>query len=241
MLDTILFDLDGTLLAMDTELFTKKYFKELALKVEDFFTPEEITKQLWTSTDYMINNGDKNKTNEEAFYEDFYNNVSHKAEVLNPILDEFYRDDFNNVRSVSQENEDMKRSVKQLKDKGYNLVVATNPLFPKTAILNRIEWAGLDKDDFILITSFENMHFCKPNLNYYREILENIDKKPSNCLMVGNDINEDMIVSEIGIKTFLIDEFVIGDMKNDKNIDKSGNYKEFYEFIRTLPDLNTKK
>lgn len=239
MLDTILFDLDGTLLAMDTDIFIKKYFRELALKVEDFFTPEEISKQLWRSTAYMIKDRDKNKTNEEAFYEDFYRNINYKAEDLNPILDEFYREDFNKVRDVSKENEYMKEAVRLLKDKGYKLVVATNPLFPESAILNRIEWAGLDKKDFEFITSFEHMHFCKPNLDYYREILHNIEKDPSNCLMVGNDVDEDMVVKEIGMKTYLINEFPIGEISASKNIDHSGTYEEFYKYAKELPSLKS--
>lgn len=237
MLNTILFDLDGTLLPMDTEAFTKRYFKELSIKLKDFFTPEEITSHLWNSTKYMVGNTETHKTNEEAFYEDFYKNIRHEREVLNPILEEFYEKDFNKVRDVSNQNDHMIKSVNLLKEKGYNLVVATNPLFPQTAILNRIEWAGVSKEDFNFITSFEKMHFCKPNLDFYREILENIDKKPKSCLMVGNDIKEDMIAKEIGIETYLISDFVIGDIKEDKNIDHKGDYKDFYRFVKSLPSL----
>ncbi len=193
MITTILFDLDGTLLPMDTELFTKKYFKELAIKLKDYFTPEEITKNIWGSTKYMISNVDSNKTNEEAFFEDFYERIEHEAEVLNPIFEDFYEKDFNNIKSVASQNKYMINAVSLLKEKGYNLVVATNPLFPERAVLHRIEWAGLNVEDFMFITSFEKMHYCKPQLKFYEEILTNINKKPTNCLMVGNDIEEDMI------------------------------------------------
>jgi len=237
MLTTILFDLDGTLLPMDTEVFTKKYFQELAIKLKDYFTPEEIAKTVWTSTKYMISNVDANKTNEEAFFEDFYERVNHEAEILDPIFEDFYEKDFNNIKNVAAKNKHIIESVSLLKDKGYNLVVATNPLFPERAILHRIEWAGLNVEDFMFITSFEKMHFCKPQLNFYKEILNNIKENPENCMMVGNDIDEDMIAKEIGMKTYLIKDHIIGTVKEQKNIDYSGNYEDYYEFVKALPSL----
>lgn len=237
MINTILFDLDGTLLPMDTDLFIKKYFKALSIKLKDYFTLEEVTKHMWASTKYMMKNMEIEKTNQDAFFEDFYKTVDHKAEVLNPIFDEFYEKDFNKIKDVSEKNNHMIESVNILKEKGYDLVVATNPLFPKSAILNRIDWAGLREEDFIFITSFEEMHFCKPNLDFYREILHKIDKEPSSCIMVGNDVKEDMIVNEIGVRTYLIEDYIIGDIEEDKNINYKGDYKDFYKFAKKLPSF----
>lgn len=233
MIDTILFDLDGTLLSMDTEEFIKNYFKALSIKLKNYFTPEEVVKYFWSSTQYMINNVDPNKTNEEAFFEDFYQYID-DVEELNEVLEEFYRKDFNSVKEVSEVNQNIVNSIKILKDKGYDLVVATNPLFPLTAILNRIEWAGLDKDDFIFITSFEEMHFCKPQIQYYSEILDKLNKDANKCIMVGNDVNEDMIAKEIGIETYLITDNIIGDIGDNKNIGYHGTYNDFYDFVLNL-------
>lgn len=237
MITTILFDLDGTLLPMDTEIFTKRYFAELAIKLKEYFTPEEVAKNIWTSTKYMIGNIDPNKTNEEAFFEDFYGRINHEEKILNPIFEDFYEKDFNNIKNVATQNKYIIEAVKLLKDKGYNLVVATNPLFPEKAILHRIEWAGLNKEDFMFITSFEKMHYCKPQLKFYEEILDNISKQPFNCIMVGNDIEEDMIAKTLGMKTYLIEDHIIGTVRNDNNIDYRGSYEDFYEFAKNLPKI----
>lgn len=237
MITTILFDLDGTLLPMDTEEFVKKYFQELSSKMKSYFTLEEITKTVWGSTKYMIGNMDATKTNEEAFFEDFYERVNLEAEVLNPIFEEFYEKDFNNIKKVSTQNAHMIESIQLLKEKGYTLVVATNPLFPERSVFHRIEWAGLNKDDFTFITSFEKMHYCKPQIKFYEEVLENIKKKPSTCMMVGNDINEDMVAKEIGMKTYLIEDHMIGTDVDHGNIDYKGNYEDFYKFVKSLPSL----
>lgn len=234
MISTILLDLDGTLLPIDTEEFTEKYFTEISIKLRDYFTPEEVVKNIWDSTKYMIGNVDANKTNEEAFFEDFYERISHKAEIINPILVDFYEKDFNNIREISTRSKHMIDSVTLLKEKGYNLVVATNPLFPERAILHRIEWAGLNKEDFMFISCLEKMHYCKPRLEFYEEVLDIIKKQPQHCMMVGNDIGEDMIAKSLGMKTYLIEDYIIGTDTKDLVIDHRGSYGDFYEFVKTL-------
>ncbi len=234
MITTILFDLDGTLLPIDTEEFTEKYFMEISIKLKDYLTSEEVVKNIWDSTKYMISNIDPDKTNEEAFFEDFYERINHKAEIINPIFNDFYEKDFNNIRGISTKSKYMVDAVALLKQKGYDLVVATNPLFPERAILHRIEWAGLNKDDFIFISSLEKMHYCKPHLEFYEEVLDIIQRCPQHCMMVGNDIEEDMIAKNLGMKTYLIKDHIIGTITEDLIIDYKGNYEDFYEFVRTL-------
>ncbi len=234
MITTILFDLDGTLLPIDTEEFTEKYFMEISIRLRDYFTPEEVVKNIWDSTKYMISNIDPDKTNEEAFFEDFYERINHRAEIINPILNDFYEKDFNNIREISTKSKYMVDAVAMLKEKGYDLVVATNPLFPEKAILHRIEWAGLNKDDFIFISSLEKMHYCKPRLEFYEEVLEIIQRCPQHCMMVGNDIEEDMIAKNLGMKTYLIEDHIIGTVTEGLIIDYKGNYEDFYEFVKTL-------
>ena len=234
MITTILFDLDGTLLPIDTEEFTEKYFMEISIRLRDYFTPEQVVKNIWDSTKCMISNIDPDKTNEEAFFEDFYERIDHKAEILNPIFNDFYERDFNNIREISTKSKYMIDAVAMLKQKGYDLVVATNPLFPERAILHRIEWAGLNKEDFIFISCLEKMHYCKPRLEFYEEVLEIIQKCPQHCMMVGNDIEEDMIAKNLGMKTYLIKDHIIGTITEDLIIDYKGNYEDFYEFVRNL-------
>lgn len=235
MLRTILFDLDGTLLPLDINLFLKRYFEELTLKFQDYFQPKELTNLVWESTEYMIKNIEKEKTNADAFFEKFYSKVFHKPEEINQIFDDFYTNDFPKIRETTCQNEMILKAVDLLKEKGYELVVATNPMFPKKAILHRIDWAGLKKEDFLFITSFEEMHYCKPQLQFYEEVLEKINRKPEECMMVGNDVEEDMIAKQLGLKTYLIEDYIIQRSKDRSMIDECGKYEDFYEFVKSLP------
>lgn len=236
MLTTILFDLDGTLLPVDMDTFIKEYLKGLGLKFKDYFEPKVLSKIVLESTKEMILSKDKGKTNSEVFFENFYTKTDNLPETLTPIFEDFYVKEYLKLKELTCENKFIQNSVRILREKGYNLVVATNPVFPKKAITNRIEWAGFNEEDFSFITSFENMHFCKPNIEYYKEILEFIAKDPRECMMVGNDVEEDMISKKAGLQTFLIEDNIIKRGNDFSNIDYRGNYEDFYNFVLKLPE-----
>jgi len=237
MLNTVIFDLDGTLLPMDMEVFLNKYFTELSFKFKDYFNPKELTEHIWASTGCMIKNKNPRITNEEAFFEDFYKRVVHKPEIISPLFEDFYINDFKRLASATRKEELMQNTVKILKEKGYRLVIATNPIFPKLAINQRVEWAGFSIDEFDFITSFEKMHFCKPHLEFYQEVLDNIDKKPQECIMVGNDVEEDMVAKKLGLKTYLLEDCLISRGNNREEVDYSGSYMDFNSFVVALPSL----
>ncbi|KAB3527647.1 HAD family hydrolase [Alkaliphilus serpentinus] len=237
MIKTVLFDLDGTLLPLDMNEFIKRYFGGLTVKFKDMIKGEELSSIVWASTKYMVENKEASKTNEEAFFEDFYKRVHHKPEVMNPLFEEYYIKDFCKVQDATRQEELMVKAVRQLKDKGYKVVVATNPIFPEIAIHQRIKWAGFEIEDFDFITTFEKMHFCKPNVEFYQEVLENIGGKPEDCLMVGNDVEEDMVAKQLGLTTFLIEDCIIHRGTSLEGIDYKGDYKKFYEFVVGLPSL----
>ncbi len=238
MVNTILFDLDGTLLSMDTDLFIKQYFGYVAEALKDYMSKEDVVKHFWNSTNEVINSNDGSKTNEEVFFESFFANVDVKKDHLLPILNDFYANGFKNLRSLAESKEEMIEAIEILKDKGYKLVIATNPIFPEVAIIERISWAKLNLEDFSYVTVFEKSHFTKPNINYYHEILNKLDKKAHECLMVGNHLDEDMVSSEIGINTFLITNHLMGDEVNMKNADLKGDYNEFLDYIKSLPHIS---
>jgi hypothetical protein len=85
------------------------------------------------------------------------------------------------------------------------MVIATNPLFPQTATRQRIEWAGLDPDEFILFTSYDDFHFTKPQLAYYAEVLGRLGWPEQPIVMIGDDLTDDLFpMDTIGAETFWI-------------------------------------
>ena len=231
MIKTVFFDLDGTLLPMDMDAFTHIYFKNLAIKAAPLgYEPESLIKNIWAGTVAMVKN-DGNRPNEQAFWDYFCSVYGEDAIKHKPVFDEFYSNEFCKAKDACAPTDKAAEIIALLKEKGVPCVLATNPLFPSVATENRIKWAGLNKDDFLLFTTYENSHYCKPNPKYYIEILEKLNLDPKECLMVGNDVTEDMIAENIGMKVFLLTDCIINKENKDINQYPHGGFDELKHFI----------
>ena len=117
---------------------------------------------------------------------------------------------------------------------GLGVVLATNPLFPPIATQSRIRWAGLEPEDFALVTTYDNSSFSKPNPEYYREILGKLNLRAEECLMVGNDALEDMAARETGMQVFLLTDCLINRDGRDLTDYPQGSFPELMAYIRSL-------
>lgn len=228
---TIMFDLDGTLLPMDTETFIHTYIKELSEYVSHLVDPKQFVHALWKGTEAVIKNLDEKITNEKVFEETFLNLLSIKREEIWPILDDFYEKVFPNFSYLSKPTPIARKVVEEAVEKGFKVVVATNPVFPKVAIDHRLKWAGVIDLPFEHITVYENSTFTKPHVQYYQAICDKLNVNPENCIMVGNDVQEDMVASKLGMKTFLVEGYVIDRGEPAYRIDDKGTLEELYEKI----------
>jgi len=199
---TVLFDLDGTLLPMDQDLFAMTYLKGLAARVAPAgYDPKALMGAIWKGTEAMMVN-DGSCLNEARFWQVFTALMGEKALEDMPYFDAYYREDFDKVREVCGFNPAAREIIDLVKSRGLRPVLATNPFFPGIATHKRVVWAGLQPEDFAYITTYENSFRCKPDPDYYREILDTLGVKAEHCLMVGNDVTEDMIAKQLGIQVF---------------------------------------
>lgn len=238
IMNTVLFDLDGTLLPMDMELFTKIYFRELGAFFADLIDPKELINFVLTATGEMINNIE-DRSNEQVFTEKFGKLTESKAgiETFKKRFDKFYDTVFTETKNAIIDVPLIQESVEILRKKGYDLVIATNPIFPLKAIEHRIRWAGFEPSDFSYISYFEKSHYCKPHIKFYEEVLRDIGKKPDECLMVGNDVQEDVIAGRLGIETYLITNQLLHRTGEEIKADHIGTYEDFYSFVQGLPHI----
>ena len=227
----ILFDLDGTLLPMDQDEFVNAYFGLLARKLAPRgYDPEALVKAIWAGTAAMVKN-DGSCLNEDAFWMVFASIMGEHTLQDKPVFDEFYRNEFQQVQQVCGFNPMAAETIRRLREKGYRLVLATNPLFPAVATESRIRWAGLNAQDFGFFTTYENSRRCKPNPDYYRDILDRMGADAASCLMVGNDVGEDMIAGSLGMQVFLLTDCLIN--KNNEDISRypNGGFEALLDFI----------
>ena len=201
----ILFDLDDTLLDSDMNTFLPHYFRALCAKLSAFVPPETLTRQVLASTQCMIQSNDSIRTNEQVFADDFFPKIGYPREELLPQFVEFYERDFPMLRHHTQPRPEAREIVAECFGRGYDVVIATNPVFPLRAVEHRLEWAGVLDFPYALITTYENMHSCKPNPRYYQEIAEKVHRKPDECIMVGNDAEADITpAAQAGMRTFYL-------------------------------------
>lgn len=230
----VLFDLDGTLLPLDQDLFIKLYFKEITeyLVKNGGYDPEAFMKAMWQGIGAMINN-DGSQTNEEAFWAVFSKLFGEERVKKDyPVFERFYIERFSNTKTASKNTVWSKRIVDFLKKREKAVVLATNPVFPSIATNNRMGWVGLAPNDFDLVTTYESIGYCKPNPHYYTEIAKRIGVLPSECLMVGNDVSDDMIAATVGMDVFLLTDCLINSKNEDISKYPNGDFEQLFQYIK---------
>lgn len=228
---TVLFDLDGTLLPMETKTFTDAYFKLLAQKAAPYgYEPKTLVNAVWAGTKAMVMN-DGSIKNDARFWQVFAKELGEDILRLRPVFDQFYREEFHGARAATRENPYARQAVDGLKARGFQAALATNPLFPLAGQATRLSWLGLAPEDFALVTSYESCSFCKPNPAYFAQVLEQLGRSPQECLMVGNDGREDVQAAKAaGLSVYLVTDC----MEHTEGVDLSGteqgSFRDFMEF-----------
>lgn len=232
----ILFDMDGTLLPMDAQVFAKGYFKHLCIKLAPFgIDSEKLVAAVWDATGAMVRN-DGSATNEQVFWEHFERITGlGKGNGVSEACDEFYSKEFNNARECTDKNPMAVEAIKAAHAAAPIVALSTNPIFPMEGQKTRMSWIGLKSEDFNLVTSYETDSYCKPNPQYFVSVCERLGVKPEECLLIGNDEGEDMYAGTLaGIKDcFLVTDWMIEDEKHHWSGPR-GTFAEMVEMLRKL-------
>lgn len=233
-LKAVLFDLDGTLLPLEQDEFIKEYFVRLAqFMAKKGYDPQKLINAVRLGTDVVLKN-DGAKTNEEVFWQTFSKLFGEEYKASEADFYEFYVNEFDKIKASCGYNSKAKETVEFLKSRGVRLILATNPVFPEIATKLRIGWAGLSPEDFELITTYENSTLCKPNTAYYADILNRLDLKAEECIMVGNDAKEDTAAELIGIKVFLLTDRLLNRDNRDISKYPQGGFEALNEYLMQL-------
>ncbi|MDO4891832.1 MAG: HAD family hydrolase [Eubacteriales bacterium] len=233
MYKNFLFDLDGTLLPMDMKYFVELYVAAFCkcmapvTKIES----KPLMDSIWASVAQMARN-DGDCLNETVFWRTMNSRCKRDMRVFSDNFDSFYRGEFSVCRAATKVQPLSRITVDFIKQHGGNIIVATNPVFPKSATYTRINWAGLNPNDFSYITTYDNSSACKPNLNYFEEICSVCGIHPEESLMIGNDVDEDMISSRLGFDTFLVTDCLINRSDKSLSLFRHGDFEDLFDFIQ---------
>lgn len=238
MIKHIFFDLDQTLLDFDMKEFLDKFvFEIVEYLTAKGYDGDYLGKGIISGTNLMIENKGSS-SNEEVFWEYMVDYSKLDRQKIEELLMGFYLTRYNNIKKVLNYQSISVEIIKILKDKGYKLYLTTNPLFPKIGTQSRMMWNDLNPNDFEVITTYENSHYCKPNLKYYQEVMDKFNLQADSILMVGNDVKEDLAIEKLGVLCFLVTDQLF----NSQNIEYTNTYQvgsreKLLEFVKNLPTL----
>lgn len=204
MAKAVLFDLDNTLLENDMGIHIPTFLDTLAPKFAGLIPPKVFKQWMLRSVRQMIVDLDPRATNREVFVHDLVMRSGYSWARLGPIFEDYYANDYAGLGSLTRAISLAPRVVEEALERGLTVAVATNPIFPREGIVERLRWARLDALPFALVTSYDDMHFCKPHPEYFAEVAERLGLDAGNCLMVGDDRANDLPAAEAGLKTFLV-------------------------------------
>ncbi len=235
MLQAILFDLDGTLLPMDNDHFTQVYFHHLAATAAQWgYTDSKLlVKAVWAGVEAMVKN-QGHCSNYDAFWSTFGTIMGQESLRDIPKFSTFYDNQFHQARSATSPAPLAREVVRLAHEKAEKVILATNPIFPANGDATRLSWIGLKMEDFDLVTDYANSRHCKPNPAYYRDILDQFHLDPSRCLMIGNDVQEDVqAAAAAGIPAWLLTDTAIN-RGNTPVTCPSGSYQQMVDYLKQL-------
>lgn len=143
-MNTVFFDLDGPLLHFHDQDFERVYFNGLSQALSDVMDAKSLISLIWACTKEMVLDLSL-RSNERVFMEALAAKVNAETfALMKEGFEQFYQMGFDDLKSILKDNSIMKLAVENLKQKGYRLVIVTNPLFPRLAIEKRIHWTGMN-------------------------------------------------------------------------------------------------
>jgi FMN phosphatase YigB (HAD superfamily) len=191
---TLLLDLDNTLLVNNMDTFVPAYLGAWSRLVANFVDPKRFVDALLGGTRQMTRNRRPDATLQEVFEAFFFPALQVDVAQFREIAERFYAQVFPTLRGLTKPRPEAVALVEQALARGYRLAIATNPLFPLTAIQQRLAWAGLPVESFsfAMVPSYERFHFTKPEPAYFAEMLGFLGWPDGPVVMVGDDLELDI-------------------------------------------------
>lgn len=209
MLRGVLFDLDGTLLDISLGAFFREYFAALGPVVAEALGNGEdvlagLDAVLGATEAMSLPHPDR--TNQAVFNERFHEltGADLDLEEYAVVFERFYANVFPSLRGAFGPLPGARRAVETALDLGLRVAIATNPIFPRSAIQERMRWANVHDLPVHVVTSYETMHAAKPHPAYFLETAAMLGVSPFEAVMVGDDRVLDMTASDVGMRTFYV-------------------------------------
>jgi FMN phosphatase YigB (HAD superfamily) len=231
MIKAILLDLDDTLIQNDMNAFFPRYMSLLASHLADVVPSDDFFRHAMDAAQVAIRSENPITTNYEEFMAHFLSKVEHEADEMEPLFADFYASRFAALSDAIRPQPAAAGLLEYLFERDNRVIVATNPLMPASAIMQRMAWgdAGAGRYPYALITTLENMHYAKPRPQYFAEILARIDVTHDQAIMVGDSWTDDISpAAAAGLNTYWVAKEEGNRPPGDPSrVDGHGTFDEF--------------
>lgn len=231
----VCFDLDGTLLPMDINEFLGTYFKDIAAYVARSGRDVEAFRAGFGAGVAAMTANDGSRLNADAYWGAFFKHVDGDEREWKAFLDVYYETEFGRIGEGVVANPHAARAVNVLAEKGYPVVLTTQPLFPEAAVKWRLRWSGVDPEVFSRITYYENSMAIKPKLKYYAEDLAACGVRGEDVLMVGNNTVDDLVFAGLGADVYLVTDYLLNPSGIDMARVQHSTMEGFAHWAKALP------
>ncbi|XWX05092.1 HAD-IA family hydrolase [Aggregatilineales bacterium SYSU G02658] len=206
MIRAVLLDLDETLIANPDASFAAAFIQ----LVDDTTAPRLQVNTLRPAFHHMMQCLTAERFTIQNNLQLIYASLADFTHQPKPLIEEaftdFYAHHYPQLRRYVSPVSGSQALLEMLAQQDVTFALATNPVYPPTAISQRIAWGGLDASRAALITDASVMHFAKPDPAYYAEIIARIGVEPDEALMVGDHPTNDILAAQqVGLYTLLID------------------------------------
>ena len=234
-LQAVFFDLDGTLIDVNMRRFVPGYLQRLTAQMQSMVDPELAQVAMHRSVAAMFANKDNQRTLETVLFDVLHDEIGMTSDHYSTCLDAFLTQDLEELKPLVTGHRLGSALIESARHRGWRVVLATNPIFPRAVVDARLSWGALKQEMFDYVTSYETAHFCKPNPKYFAEILEELQVNAGNCLMVGNDPLHDLAASQVGMRTCLLTEWRVPRSGKQFLPDWQGRHKELLDLFNSQP------
>jgi len=228
----ILFDLDGTLLQVEMFGFIRRYVAGFHARCSDLVGFDPLQRAMRAGIHLLLETEGVTRSNEERLFAFLAGRLQLSESLLRSRFEDFLAADLEPLAVEVNPIPEVTALLEVCRQSGVPLALATNPVFPRALIEARCRWVGLDVNNFVLLTSFENSHYCKPQAGYFREVADRLAVDPKTCLMVGNDTSHDLAATQVGMTTWLVDPYLMEREGPTWRPDHRGTHQQLHEFLR---------
>ncbi len=228
----VLFDLDGTLLRVEMHSFIPRYIAGFHACCSDLVAYDSLQRAMRAGIHLLLESECGKRSNEDRLFGFLADRLCLDERLLRERFARFLNTGLEPLADAIHEIPEAVSLLECCRQAQVPLVLATNPVFPQALIEARCRWAGLDLDYFVLLTSFENSRYCKPQREYFAEVAERLEIDPRDCLMVGNDTSHDLSATAIGMTTWLVDRYLLERDGPTWEPDYRGSHQDLLDFLR---------